>query len=289
MLRMRSIGGLVLALAWCGWSAWPGSGQAAEFADRGAVRDIVVVGTSPDHAASIAVHAAAMRREIQTTLLGSSAGRPWDPACEIHVHADPAAFARAVDGAPRTATGATSIEFMGDVVRLRRIDVVAAADSGIPAALNHELVHCVLADRFPHGPPPRWADEGLATLFDAPAKQRGHEADFREATARGQAWSLAALMALESEPAELSRQRVFYGQSAAVVRWLLARGDGPTFLRFLDDAATNGAADALRAHYRIDSLPTLEREWRADPAALPEVPETQSLPGRHEPGPGAVP
>lgn len=289
MRRMRSIRGVVLALAWCGCGAWPGSGQAAERADRGAVRDIVVFGTSPDLAASIAVHAAAMRREIQTTLLGSAAARPWVPACEIHVHADPAAFAQAVAGAPRTATGATSIEFLGDVVRLRRIDVVAAADGGIPAALNHELVHCVLADRFPHGPPPRWADEGLATLFDSPAKQRGHDADFQAAAARGQAWPLAALMAVEAEPAEPARQRVFYGQSAAVVRWLLTRGDGATFLRFLDDAATNGTTNALRTHYRIDSLPTLEREWRADPAALPAGPEPQPLPGRHEPGPGAVP
>lgn len=288
MLRMRSIRGVVLALAWCGCGAWPGSGQAAERADRGSIRDIVVVGTAPDLATAIAGHAAAMRREIHTMLLGSAAARPWVPPCEIHVHADPGAFARAVDGAPRTATGATSIEFLGDVVRLRRIDVVAAADGGIPAALNHELVHCVLADRFPDGPPPRWADEGLATLFDAPAKQRGHEADFQAAAARGQSWSLASLTALEAEPAEPARQRVFYGQSAAVVRWLLSRGDGPTFLRFLDDAAASGTTDALRTHYRVDSLATLERAWRADPVAPPAEPEPPPLPGRHEPGPGAV-
>jgi hypothetical protein len=104
----------------------------------------------------------------------------------------------------------------------------------------------VLVDRFPHGPPPRWADEGLATLFDSPAKQRGHDADFLAAAARGQSWPLATLMAFEAGPAEPARQRVFYGQSAAVVRWLLTRGDGPTFLRFLDDAATSGTTDALR-------------------------------------------
>jgi hypothetical protein len=246
MLRRRSIGGVVLALACFGWAAFPGWGQAAEFAARGPVRDIVVVGTSPELAITIASHAAAMRREIQTMLLGSAAARPWVPACGIHVHPDSATFARAVAGASRTATGATSIEFLGDVVRLRRIDVVAAADGGIPAALNHELVHCVLIDRFPHGPPPRWADEGLATLFDSPAKQRGHDADFLAAAARGQSWPLATLMAFEAEPAEPARQRVFYGQSAAVVRWLLTRGDGPTFLRFLDDAATSGTTDALR-------------------------------------------
>lgn len=287
-MPIRSNCCVTLSFALLGCWAWPGRVCTAEFPDSGQVRDIVVVGTSPDHAAVIAGHAAAMRRDIHTMLLGSALPRPWVPVCEIHVHATPAAFARAVAGAPQTATGATSIEFVGDVVRLRRIDVVAAGGGGIPAALNHELVHCVLADRFPNGPPPRWADEGLATLFDAPSKQQGHEADFQAAAARGQIWSLAGLMALEAEPSEPSRQRVFYGQSAAVVRWLLARGDGPLFLRFLDDAAAKGNAAALRTHYRITSLPAMEQEWRADPADLPAGLEPHLLQGRHEPRAGAV-
>jgi len=69
MLRMQSIGGAVLALLWSACGASSDWGQAAEFADRGLVRDIVVVGTSPDQAATIASHAAAMRREIQTSTL----------------------------------------------------------------------------------------------------------------------------------------------------------------------------------------------------------------------------
>lgn len=288
MVCMRSIGGVVLAVALFGSGANPWSVHAASPNVRSDARDIVVLGTSPERAAAIASHAVATRRGIHRMLLGPESPRGWVPPCEIHIHADPAAFARAVAGAPRTATGATSIEFLGDVVRLRRIDVVDAANGGIPGALDHELVHCVLADRFPYGPPPRWADEGLATLFDSPAKQRGHDADYQAAAVRGQAWPLVNLMALDAEPAEPARQRVFYGQSAAVVRWLLTREDGPTFLRFLDTAATNGTTNALRTHYLIDSLSALEREWQADPAALPAGPEPQPLLGRHEPRPGAA-
>lgn len=231
-------------------------------------RDVIVIGVSADRAAAITGAAEAARREIATRLLGSAGLQPWVPACTIHVHPDRAAFARAVGGGPAAAGGATSIEFTHDVISLRRIDVVDAPDGtvsgGVPAALCHELVHVVLADRFTSGPPPRWADEGLATLFDDAAKQQGHEADYRAAAGRGQAWSLADLMALDLDPADAARQRVFYGQSVAIVRWMLARADGPTFLRFIDDAAASGMNPALRAHYGFESVAALERAWQAE-------------------------
>lgn len=229
--------------------------------------DVVVVGVPPARAAAIATRAATARREIAVRLLGADEPPRWSPPCTIHVHRDRAAFARAVGGAPVAAGGATSIEFVGDTVSLRQIDLLDAADGGVPPALDHELVHVVLADRFPDAPPPRWADEGLATLFDDPAKQRGHDADFRAAAARGQSWRIADLVALDLDPADAARQRVFYGQSAALVRWLLARRDGPTFLRFLDDSAAQGTDRALSVHYAIDSIAALERAWLAEAAA----------------------
>lgn len=249
------------------WSAV--TGQPPEAVAGGDSRpeasDVVVVGVPAARAGFIAAQAMAARRGIESTLLGDAESRPWVPPCMIHVHRDRAAFGRAVGGAPAAAGGATSIEFVGDTISLRRIDVVDAPDGGIPSALAHELVHVVLADRFPAGPPPRWADEGLATLFDETAKQQGHEADFLAAAARGQSWRLADLMRLDLDPSDSARQRVFYGQSAALVRWLLARRDGPTLLRFLDDAADQGVERSLAAHYTIDSIEALERAWLAEP------------------------
>jgi len=228
--------------------------------------DIVVVGVSPARADIIVAHARATRRVIESTLFGVAGQRPWVPPCTIYVHPDRATFTRAVGGAPAGAGGATSIEFVADVVSLRRIDVIDGGEGGAPLALAHELVHVVLADRFPAGPPPRWADEGLATLFDEPAKQQGHDADFRSAAARGQAWRLADLLTLDLDPADAARQRIFYGQSAALVRWLLERADGPTFLRFLDDAAERGVDRAITAQYGFSSVAALEQAWLEEPA-----------------------
>jgi hypothetical protein len=154
------------------------------------------------------------------------------------------------------------LEFAGDRVVTRRIDVMGDGPEIVPDAIDHELVHVVLADHFIHAAPPRWADEGLALLFDTPEKQRGHEADFQDARRRGLAWSAADLLAIEDYPADSARQKIFYGQSAALVRWLIARRDAATFIRFVDDAAQVGMEAALDRHYAITSLVSVSSAWK---------------------------
>ena len=46
-----------------------------------------------------------------------------------------------------------------------------------PTALSHELTHVVLADRFAGRQPPRWFDEGIATLADSTEKRALHHRD----------------------------------------------------------------------------------------------------------------
>lgn len=221
-----------------------------------------VAGVEGELADRIAVHAAGVRRAISSQLLGITDPPVWRPRCIIQVHGSSASFRTAVRGAPAAARGATSIEFVHDAVSLRRIDLMGEQTPGaIPDALGHELVHVVLADHFIDGPPPPWADEGLAMLFDTPEKQSAHEADFLAAAARGQAWRVRDLMALEVHPAEAGRQRVFYGQSGALVRWFLERGDAATFLEFLADAAEVGTGRALRDRYGIASADEIDRQW----------------------------
>ena len=226
--------------------------------------NFVVHGVSPERAAAIATRAEQVRTAIQSRLFGGGEARAWQPRCELHVHATAAAFTAAVGIPPVAARGATSLEFTGDRVSLRRIDLMGDGARPIPDALDHELVHVVLGDRFTELPPPRWADEGLAVQFDPPDIRRRHEADFRAALAQGQIWSVGDLFALELDPADLGRQRVFYGQSASLVGWLLARGDEAKLLAFVEDAAFDGPAVAVTKHYGFVSLEALERAWRAD-------------------------
>ena len=224
--------------------------------------NIIVVGTSQSRAGVIREHAETFRREAFSQLLGETNPKPWLVRCEIHVHASADSFEQAVGGSSAEARGATSLEFSGDRVVARRIDVMGDGPAVVPDAIDHELVHVVLADHFVHSAPPRWADEGLALLFDTHEKQRGHEADFQDARRRGLVWSAADLFSLEDYPADSARQRIFYGQSAAVVRWLIARRDAATFIRFLDDAAHVGMEAALDRHYAIPSLASVSSAWK---------------------------
>lgn len=224
--------------------------------------NIVVVGTSQPRAAIIREHAETIRREAFSRLLGDPQPRPWLVPCEIHVHSSADSFERSVGGPPADARGATSLEFSGGRVVARRIDVMGDGPAIVPDAIDHELVHVVLADHFVHAAPPRWADEGLALLFDTLEKQRGHEADFQAARSRGLAMSAADLLAVEDYPADSARQKIFYGQSAALVRWLIARRDPATFIRFVDDASNVGMEAALDRHYAITSLDSVSSAWK---------------------------
>ena len=59
---------------------------------------------------------------------------------------------------------------------------------------------------------------------------------------------------------------MFYGQSAALVRWLLDQRGVSTLLSFLDDAAAIGEGPALERHYGFSTVATLERAWLAEPS-----------------------
>jgi hypothetical protein len=245
-------------------AAWPGRIVLPSWV--AAVRNIEVHGITGTRAEAVRLRAEEVRRQVFATLLGVSAPRPWTVPCEIHVHPTAASFEEAVGGPPAAARGATSIEFAGDAVSLRRIDVMGDGSETMPDALAHELVHVILADRFPLAPPPRWADEGLAVLFDSAEKQAGHDADFDSARRDGMAWSSAHLLSMEEYPDETGRQRVFYGQSASLVRWLIARRDASVFLRFVEDLGIDGPPIALERHYGLASTEALDRDWLAAPA-----------------------
>ena len=233
---------------------------------RIATANFDVHGASSVRAEAIVQHAEEVRERAFAALLGTSAPAPWTIRCEIHLHATEESFAGAVGGPPDGARGATAIEFAEAGVCVRRIDLMDDDPAAVPDALAHELVHVILADHFTAAPPPRWADEGLAVLFDDEDKQAGHARDFAAARRAGMTWSASHLLTMEEYPREPHRQRVFYGQSAALVRWLIDQRGAATLLSFLDDAAAIGEGPALERHYGFSTVAVLERAWLSQPA-----------------------
>jgi hypothetical protein len=201
-----------------------------------------------------------LRRELAEQWLGDD-GAPdaWRPKCDILLHTTPAAYLRSVPGGEQT-VGSSVIDTDGGRVVGRRVDLRADRPGWLKTALAHELTHVVLADRFPDGRLPAWADEGMAVLADTHTKQDAHSRDLRAAQSQRRAFRLVELFALNGYPSS-DRQAAFYGQSASLVRYLIGQGTPAQFVRFVRAADMGGYETAVRDIYGLPGVRELERRW----------------------------
>jgi hypothetical protein len=138
------------------------------------------------------------------------------------------------------------------------------------------MTHIVLADRFADGALPAWADEGMAVLADPDSKQDAHFRDLRMARTQRSTFRLVELFALSGYPSA-ERQAAFYGQSASLVRFLVARGTPDQFVRFMRAAADDGYEVAVRDVYGMQGVRDLERRWLQDVNVAYTVAKSQPL------------
>jgi hypothetical protein len=183
------------------------------------------------------------------------------------LHANKASYVRAVGSGGEVTVGSSMATPIRGPIHIRRIDLRTDVEDILLAALPHELCHLVLADRFRSTPAPLWFDEGVALQYDTPAKRKLHERDFRLGLQRGDALSLAELLAKDSYPRR-NQWAVFYGQSGSLVRWLLARECPEKLVQFVDRLREVGASRSLTEVYGIASVDDLYRQWRNDAIAL---------------------
>jgi hypothetical protein len=201
-----------------------------------------------------------VRRELVD--VWNPAAPNWSPCCQIVLHADHNCYARQVGPDGASTLGSSLVKPETGAIKMRRIDLRTDVDDVFTAALPHELCHVVLADRFRHGRPPLWFDEGVALLYDPPAKLRLHRRDLRDGLQRGVAFSAGELMSLRSYPSP-DRWGVFYGQCAVIVDALRERGTSDQLLTFVDRVPTKGVDGALREIYDIKGAPRFDRLWQS--------------------------
>jgi hypothetical protein len=176
----------------------------------------------------------------------------WNPKCQIVLHQTTRDYVRAAGPGSAATLGSSLVKPAVGAIRTRRIDLRTNVDDYLTAALPHELCHVVLADRFRERRAPLWFDEGVALQYDSPAKQRLHERDLRMGLEQGVAFPLAELVTMEGYPTA-DRWGVFYGQSAALVRHLLAQGTPQQLLASVEQAPIGGMSLALRNDFHLRS------------------------------------
>lgn len=224
----------------------------------------------------------ALRAQCRRLWLASEKETTWRPRCTVVLHASRASYLQAVGRGGAQTSGSSLVRFDGDRVATRKVDVLVDG-KGEVSALAHELTHVVLADRFGTRRPPRWLDEGIATLADTAAKQSLHERDCRRAIDGGSALRLVDLLPLE-EFTSAAQVPAFYGQSLSLVRFLAERGEPAKIVDFAEAAMVEGYDRALKEYYGIDDVAALESRWREYAASRQEAPADQRIvPVSHRP------
>lgn len=208
--------------------------------------------------AALAESCETLRRRLSDKWL-ARVSTAWQPKCYVVVHPTAESYLREVGPGQQTA-GSSQLEFAGETLTARRIDLRADHVDGYQDALAHEMTHVVVAERFVDRQIPRWADEGMAVLADSSAKQAAHHRDLDRAWRGQQCFRLAELLTLIDYPSA-GRFDVFYGQSASLTRFLLVRSSAADFVRFVRMGLDQGYDRAAREVYQFADVVALERAW----------------------------
>ena len=140
---------------------------------------------SLSRAENLAKHAEGLRSELRPKWLGQAADVPWNPKCEIVLHAKLGSYVSAVGRGSERTVGSSLLKADNGKILRRRIDLLGGQTNFLSAALPHELTHVVVQERFAKTSMPRWADEGIAILADPESKQGRHRNDLNKAVASG--------------------------------------------------------------------------------------------------------
>jgi hypothetical protein len=209
----------------------------------------------------LALAGEALRTRLSTTWGLDPHRSAWMPKCDVVVHPSQAAYGAAIGRAGDASVGSTRIQFDGERVVARRIDLRCDSADWTNAALPHELAHVVLAERFRGRALPPWADEGMAMLCESPAKHEVRLADLQHALQDLSTYSIRELLSLRTPPPPHLRD-AFYGQSLALTSWLVERSTPQKFAKFLESCQERDVDQALRTELAIRGIEDLERQWR---------------------------
>jgi hypothetical protein len=233
--------------------------------------NFVVEAPTPQIAQQVGEAAEFYRKQKALEWLGREMA-PWPQRCPIVV--------RVTMSGP---TGATQFAFDRGVIRSQHMTIEGPLDRIMASVLPHEVTHTVFADFF-RCPVPRWADEGGAVLSEDEVEKDRHDRLVRQVlNTPGRMIPLRRLFALREYPGDVM---VLYAEGYSVANYLVGISNKPTFLRFVANGMTTGWDQAVKAHYRYNSVEELEETWLAHLRATKRQPATilaQNDPARVSP------
>ena len=233
------------------------------------------------------------RAEIAKTWFTGQDLSSWTPKCDLVLHPTRASYRTAAGPLSDCTVACCTIDTPADGMTRRRIDVCAARGDWLDH-LPHELTHLLVDGQLTAGDLPRWADEGMALLADPVEKRDAHARDLSRALEDGSQFRLGDLLSLDQYPRD-GQVAVFYGQSMAIVEFLVDRGGTEKFAEFVNQACRRGYDVALSTSYGMGSVGELEKQWLAQarnpiaqrtPASV-EISKSRNLPDGSAPAQSA--
>ncbi len=129
------------------------------------------------------------------------------------------------------------------------------------ALLAHEMVHCILATRYPHpNRLPAWLEEGIASQYDDANRQQIRQRIVSWYATTGNWPRLAPVL---SSKRVHSDDQEAYALAATVAEFLLERGSRQKLLEFGEMVGKQGLDRALTQCYGIAGASELELLWKA--------------------------
>jgi hypothetical protein len=210
-----------------------------------ATNNFIVYAADYETAKQVCDAAEKRRRELAKLWLGDTDAADWAHPCRIDVAV-----------APRPG-GVTEISYRDGKVWLHCVSVQGPLPVILRGPLPHELTHVFFAHQFGFQPP-RWADEGGATLCEEAPQQAAHVRKFRDILDRKRQFALRDLLGMMEYPDDVP---CFYAQSHALASFLVAAKGRKEFLAFVRDGSIGGWNEAVRTRYGYASIEHLERAW----------------------------
>ncbi len=133
-------------------------------------------------------------------------------------------------------------------------------DRALTHTLAHEMVHVVLATRFPEPHRlPAWIEEGVASRYDDRGRQLIRQRVVAWMASTGNWTDLQSVLDHPNIPAS---DKAAYATASSVVDYLLTQADKQTLFEFGLYGARAGWDAALERYYRIRGLTDLQRRWQ---------------------------
>lgn len=223
---------------------------------------------SKESAESFGKAAEAKRKELFARWSGPVT-TGWEPKCEIVLHRDAEAYAKA-SKRPAGGVGHATVRFTAEQVSERKLDLRADDATLLEDALPRELTHVILADLFPLESPPLWAESGMAVLAASGPEVDRYSRTLHRCARDGELFAVASLLELKEYPGA-DKITGFYCQSVSLVEYLVKLRGERNFTIFLRDTKRYGIASALKKTYDLDGPAALEREWKQRVLATPRA------------------